>query len=603
MDRFGERTGRRYSIVDYTGHPEAERVLVLMGSGAETVAGDRGRARRRGRAGRRGAGAAVPAVPGRRRCSTRCPRRVRADRRAGPHQGARLDRRAAVPGRGRRARRGARRRRATVMPRVIGGRYGLSSKEFTPGMVAGRVRRARRERPRRRFTVGINDDVTGTSLDLRPVASTSSRPTPSARSSSASGRTARSARTRTRSRSWAPRSDLHAQGYFVYDSKKSGSQTVSHLRFGPRADPRALPGAAAPASSAAISSGCSSRSTCSAAPRPARRCCSTAGIRRTRSGTRCRGRSRSRSSPSGSRCTRSTPAGSPARSGSPGGSTSSCRPASSPSPACCPASEAIARIKAAIAKTYGRRGAEVVERNDAAVDGALDGLHRIEVPDRGDRHPRTAAAGARARAGVRPHRDRRDDGRPRRRRCRSARCRWTAPTRAAPTAYEKRNISELVAVWDSDLCIQCGNCSFVCPHSVIRSKYYDQSAAGRGAGRSSGRRRWTPPACRTPATRCRSTSRTAPGAGCASRPARSRRPATRSRKAINLAPARAAGGRRAREHRVLRDAAGERPVPGGLRHRARHPVPASRCSSSPAPAPAAARRRTSSCCRSCSATG
>ena len=94
-------------IVDYTGHPEAERVLVVMGSGAETVARDRGRAQRAGRAGRRGAGAAVPAVPGpgagRRAARERAP-----DRRARPDQGARLDRRAAVPRRGRRADRGAR---------------------------------------------------------------------------------------------------------------------------------------------------------------------------------------------------------------------------------------------------------------------------------------------------------------------------------------------------------------------------------------------------------------------------------------------------------------------------------------------------------------
>ena len=80
-----------------------------------------------------------------------------------------------------------------------------------------------------------------------------------------------------------------------------------------------------------------------------------------------------------------------------------------------PRDEAIARIKEAIAKTYGRRGAEVVERNQAAVDRALEGLHRIEVPDAGDGHARAAAAGARARAGVRPHRHRGDDGRPRRR--------------------------------------------------------------------------------------------------------------------------------------------------------------------------------------------
>jgi pyruvate-ferredoxin/flavodoxin oxidoreductase len=139
-----------------------------------------------------------------------------------------------------------------------------------------------------------------------------------------------------------------------------------------------------------------------------------------------------------------------------------------------PREQAIDRIKAAVAKTYGRRGAEVVERNEAAVDRALDGLHRVEVPEQvtasrglppvvpahAPEFVRTVTAEMLAGRG--------DD----------------LPVSALPVdgtypsgtaAYEKRNISELVAVWDSDLCIQCGNCSFVCPHSVIRSRYYDQS--------------------------------------------------------------------------------------------------------------------------------
>ena len=139
-----------------------------------------------------------------------------------------------------------------------------------------------------------------------------------------------------------------------------------------------------------------------------------------------------------------------------------------------PREEAIVKIKSAIAKTYGRRGAEVVARNHAAVDATLEGLHRIEVPGRvtSDRElpavvpahapefVRTVTAVMMAGHG--------DD----------------LPVSALPAdgtypsgtaAYEKRNISELVAEWDPDLCIQCGNCSFVCPHSVIRSTYYDES--------------------------------------------------------------------------------------------------------------------------------
>ena len=139
-----------------------------------------------------------------------------------------------------------------------------------------------------------------------------------------------------------------------------------------------------------------------------------------------------------------------------------------------PREQAIERIKDAIAKTYGRRGAEVVERNQAAVDHALEGLHRVELPQQvsSAREPaplvpaeapefvRTVTAAMLAGRGDElPVSALPVDG--------------TYPSGTA--AYEKRNISELVAVWDDDLCIQCGNCSFVCPHSVIRSRYYDES--------------------------------------------------------------------------------------------------------------------------------
>jgi pyruvate-ferredoxin/flavodoxin oxidoreductase len=139
-----------------------------------------------------------------------------------------------------------------------------------------------------------------------------------------------------------------------------------------------------------------------------------------------------------------------------------------------PREQAIERIKAAVEKTYGRRGAEVVARNQAAVDRALDALHRVEVP-------RQATAGRGLPPVVPAHAPEfvrtvtaemlagRGDDLP----VSALPVDGTYPSGTA--AYEKRNISELVAVWDADLCIQCGNCSFVCPHSVIRSRYYDQA--------------------------------------------------------------------------------------------------------------------------------
>ena len=460
--------------------------------------------------------------------------------------------------------------RARAMPRVIGGRYGLSSKEFTPGHGRRRVRGAG---ARAAAAAGSRSASTTTSpARACPTTrrSTSSARRRCARSSTGSARTARSARTRTRSRSSADER-LHAQGYFVYDSKKSGCADGLAPALRAAADPGAV-------------------------PRPAGELRRLPPVRAARAGRRARPGGARRDVAAQLPALRRTQvwdalprpvqeqiidkrldvyaidAGrSPARSACPGGSTPSCRPASSRSPGCCRASEAIERIKEAIGKTYGRRGAEVVERNEAAVDGTLAALHRIEVPARPRRtrelpplvpahapeFVRTVTAEMMAGRG--------DD----------------LPVSALPvdgtypsgtTAYEKRNISELVAVWDPELCIQCGNCSFVCPHSVIRSKYYEP---GRLEGAPDGvpvgaAQRARPPGhplhaagLRRGLHRLRAVRRGLPGEG-AGRP---------GPQGDQPRAARAAAGAGARQHRVLRDAAGQRPLAGRLRHRARHPVP------------------------------
>ena len=290
-------------------------------------------------------------------------------------------------------------------------------------------------------------------------------------------RTARSARTRTRSRSSGRGADLHAQGYFVYDSKKSGSQTVSHLRFGPRPIRAPYLVAAARASSAATSSGCSTRSTCSAGRRPARRCCSTARTRRTRSGTRCRGRCRSRSSPSGidvyvDRRRPDRPRGRPRA----GGSTSCCRPASSRSPACCRATRrsrgSRTRSPRPTAAAAPRSSSATTRRSTGRSTGCTGSRCPTGSPATRELPPPVPAHAP----DVRPHRHRGDDGRPRRRPAGQR----AAGRRHLPVRHDGATRSATSPswspVWDPDLCIQCGNCSFVCPHSVIRSKYYDQTA-------------------------------------------------------------------------------------------------------------------------------
>ncbi len=358
------------------------------------------------------------------------------------------------------------------MPRIVGGRYGLSSKEFTPGMVAGVFDELAGERPRRRFTIGIKDDVSGTSLDYD--AALDIEPPDTVRAIFFGlGSDGTVGANKNTIKILGDEEGLHAQGYFVYDSKKSGSQTVSHLRFGPK--PIRAPYLVQQASFVGChqfglleradvlgpaADGATLLLNC---PRPPDEVWDAL------------------SRPVQERILSKhidlyvIDAGRIAREIGLAGRINiilqTCFFAVS---GVLPREQAIERIKAAVAKTYGRRGAEVVERNQAAVDRALDGLHRVDVPERvtasrglppvvpahAPEFVRTVTAEMLAGRG--------DD----------------LPVSALPVdgtypsgtaAYEKRNISEVVAVWDAELCIQCGNCSFVCPHSVIRSRYYDQS--------------------------------------------------------------------------------------------------------------------------------
>jgi pyruvate-ferredoxin/flavodoxin oxidoreductase len=471
MAHLAERTGRRYHVVEYAGHPEAERVLVVMGSAAETV--------RETVAYLSARGERVGVLQVRlfrpfpvRTLLEALPASVRRiavlDRTKEPGSSGEplfLEVVAAL------AESHADGERA-VLPVVTGGRYGLSSKEFTPGMVAGVFAELGRERPRRGFTIGITDDVSGTSLPYD--ASLDIEPLGTVRAVFYGlGSDGTVGANKNTIKILGSEEQLHAQGYFVYDSKKSGSQTVSHLRFGSQPirapylvqqasfvgchhfgslDRVDMLGRAATGATLLLDCPHPPGDVWDALPRPVQEQILAKRID-----------------------VYAIDAGRIAREVGLAGRTNTvlqtCFFAIS---GVLPRQEAIARIKAAIAKTYGRRGAEVVERNHAAVDRALEGLHRIEVPDRvtatrelppvvpADAPEFVRSVTAAMIAG-------RGDDLP----VSALPVDGTYPSGTA--AYEKRNISELVAVWDPDLCIQCGNCSFVCPHSVIRSRYYDES--------------------------------------------------------------------------------------------------------------------------------
>jgi pyruvate-ferredoxin/flavodoxin oxidoreductase len=476
MDRLAERSGRRYELVDYSGHPEAERVLVVMGSAGETARETVDFLQREGER----VGVAqirlyrpFPA----RALAAALPQTVRSvavlDRTKEPGSLGEplfLDVLAALS---ESAASGERER----MPRVIGGRYGLSSKELTPAMLAGVLAELQREHPKRRFTIGIADDVGGTSLSYD--ASLQIEPAETVRAVffglGADG-TVGANKSTIKILGSEPR--LHAQGYFVYDSKKSGSQTVSHLRFGPRSIrapylisqasfvgchqfrlleraevlERAAPGAT-------LLLNC---------PHPPDRVWDVLArpLQEQMLDKRLE--------------LYVIDAGRIAREAGLAGRTNTvlqtCFFAIS---GVLERELAIERIKAQIAKTYARRGDEVVQCNLAAVDRALEGLHHIAlpasvtstrelspvVPESAPAFVRTVTAAMMAGHGDQlPVSALPVDG--------------TYPSGTA--AYEKRNISELVALWEPELCIQCGNCSFVCPHSVIRSRYYEPSQL-RGA--------------------------------------------------------------------------------------------------------------------------
>ncbi len=231
MDEVAARTGRAYSIVEYFGDPAADRIVVLMGSGAqtarETVAHLTSRGERVGVVAIRlyrpfPAEALLAAIPATARRIAVLDRTKEPGSLGEPLFLDVLGTLAEAHSRG----------ELPTLPTVVGGRYGLGSKEFTPGMVAGVFAELARDTPRPRFTVGITDDVAGTSIPYDSTLDIESPQTVRAVFFGlGSDGTVGANKNTIKILGADPR--LHAQGYFVYDSKKSGSQTVSHLRFGP----------------------------------------------------------------------------------------------------------------------------------------------------------------------------------------------------------------------------------------------------------------------------------------------------------------------------------------------------------------------------------
>jgi pyruvate-ferredoxin/flavodoxin oxidoreductase len=489
MDRLAVRVGRRYRLFDYVGAPDADRVLVLMGSGAEAaeetverlVPGGHKVGVLKVRLFRPFAVEAfVRALP------ATVKTLVVLDRTKEPGSAGEplyLDVVAAVS---EAVAAGA--APFAQVPRVLGGRYGLGSKEFTPAMIKAVFDEAGRARPKNHFTVGIHDDVTGTSLEWDPAFSAEDPDTVRAvfYGLGADGTVGAN---KNSIKIIGEETDHHAQGYFVYDSKKSGSMTVSHLRFGPRPirstylieratfvachqfsflDRLDVLQVAEPGATFLLNSPHGPEEVWRHLPRTAQEQIIAKRLRFFVI--------------DGHRVARETGMG-----GRVNTIMQTCFFAIS---GVLPRAEAIAAIKHSIETTYGKRGEPVVQKNFAAVDATLDHLREVAVPSRVtstfDLRPAVSPEApdfvqrvtARLIAGegdLLPVSALPADG--------------TYP--AATARWEKRNIALEIPVWDKGLCIQCGKCVLVCPHAVIRAKVYPGTAlAGAPEGFKSAPARW-----------------------------------------------------------------------------------------------------------------
>ncbi len=464
MDRIAEMTGRTYHLFDYEGHPEAERVVVLMGSGVgaarETVRHLVDQGEKVGmvivRLYRPFASEAFLGA---------LPESVKSvavlDRTKEPGaigEPLYLDVVAAL----------AESERA--MPRLVGGRYGLSSKEFTPPMVKAVFDNLTEPSPKNHFTVGIVDDVSHTSLPYDPEAW--SEPADSMRAVFYGlGADGTVGANKSSVKIVGDNTSLHAQGYFVYDSKKSGSQTVSHLRFSPR-----------PIDSTYLIS------------KARFVACHQFNFVETVDLLKVaeRGATFLLNSPyDASEVWNHLPGNlqrqiidkevafwvvdgnAVATEAGLGGRVNTvlqtCFFALTD---LLPTDEAIESIKDEVKKAYGKRGEVIVRRNNEAIDNALAKLQRVEVPSEPsnpdslglvipDTAPgfvqRVTAMMMRGDGDLLPVSALPVDG--------------TFPTDT--TKYEKRSIALEIPIWDPDICIDCARCALVCPHAAIRMNVFD----------------------------------------------------------------------------------------------------------------------------------
>ncbi|HOW71529.1 MAG TPA: pyruvate:ferredoxin (flavodoxin) oxidoreductase [Phycisphaerae bacterium] len=472
MDQFGGRIGRKYNLFDYVGAPDAERVMVMMGSGAETAHETADYLV--------GKGEKIGLVKVRLFRPFSIPHLVKVLPKS-VKKIAVLDRTKEPGGVGeplyqdvvaalREAKDSG--KLAMAEPTIIGGRYGLSSKEFTPAMVKAVYDELAKASPKRHFTVGINDDVTRLSLDVDEHFDIEGKSVVRAVFFGL-GADGTVGANKNSIKIIGEETDNFAQGYFVYDSKKSGAMTISHLRFGPGyiRPPYLISKAsfvachqfvflekydvlcyAAPGATFLLN-----------APYPAETVWDHLPLEVQEEIIAKKlkfyvidGYEVAKATGMGSRVNTIMQTCFFAISG------------------VLQKDEAITKIKETIKKTYGKKGDEVVKRNYAAVDDTVAHLHEVKVPAKVTatfRRPPVVSEKAPSfvREVIAPMMAFKGD---------------LLPVSAFPpdgtydtatTQWEKRSIALEIPIWDPAVCIQCNKCAIICPHAAIRSKVYAPS--------------------------------------------------------------------------------------------------------------------------------
>jgi pyruvate-ferredoxin/flavodoxin oxidoreductase len=355
------------------------------------------------------------------------------------------------------------------MPTVVGGRYGLSSKEFTPAMVKGIFDELTKAAPKNHFTIGIDDDVSHSSLTYDPAFSTEDAKTVRALFYGL-GSDGTVGANKNSIKIIGDQTPNFAQGYFVYDSKKSGSMTTSHLRFGPKPirstylitrasfvachnfsflEKMDVLEAAMPGAVFLLNSPYSAAEVWDKLPKTTQE----EMLRKKIEFYVIDGYEVARKAGMGTRINTIMQTCFFAISG------------------VLPRDEAIEQIKKAIYKTYGKRGEAVVAKNYAAVDHALAHLEKVKLPAGVSSSfdlipPISATAPKFVRDVLGEIAGGHGDQLP----VSAIPAGGTFPT--ATAQWEKRNIAQFIPAWDKELCIQCGKCVMVCPHAVIRAKVY-----------------------------------------------------------------------------------------------------------------------------------